>query len=74
LAGVYDRLAGQLRLYRNGTLVTTVPCSYSWSAGGKLTIGKALGGDYWLGEVDDVRVWNRVLSHWQIRTLSWTRG
>lgn len=74
LTAVYDHRAGQLRLYRNGLLVSGVPCTYVWNSTGKFTIGKALHGDFWPGDVDDVRVWNRVLSPAEISTVKQARA
>jgi hypothetical protein len=68
LTGVYDQAAGQLRLYVNGepagTAARTVP---SWNAAGPVRIGRtmwdgAAAADYWAGGVDEVNLYDRVLS------------
>jgi hypothetical protein len=71
LVGVYDAGAPggtkQLRLYVNGVLQSTAPTVASaWDATGPLEVGrvKANSGfqDYFAGDVDDVNVWDRVVS------------
>ncbi|MGI5289816.1 LamG-like jellyroll fold domain-containing protein [Nonomuraea polychroma] len=76
LAGVYDPLAGQLRIYVNGRLSTTTVTDHvsKWSAGGPLHLGRTktagvLTG-YWPGTVDDVRTYDGVLSAEQIAQLA----
>ena len=65
LVGVYDRTAGQLRLYVDGVKVATVAKPATWNAGGALQIGRGKWhgwiGDWWRGDVDDVRVHQGVL-------------
>lgn len=66
LAGVYDAPAKQMRLYVNGALDGSVTYDKAWKANGNLQIGRAIwaGGltDYWPGDIDDVKVWDRILS------------
>jgi alpha-L-arabinofuranosidase len=61
LAGVYDRVAGTLTLYVNGTAQQTVPFTTPWTATGHLVIGRGeFGGapvDFFDGAVDDVRTY-----------------
>jgi alpha-L-arabinofuranosidase len=61
LVGVYNRVAGTLALYVNGTLQQTVPFTTPWQATGHLVIGRGryAGGpvDFWNGAVDDVRTY-----------------
>ncbi|WP_344876125.1 LamG-like jellyroll fold domain-containing protein [Nonomuraea antimicrobica] len=76
VAGVYDPLAGELRIYVNGRLATTTVTSHlsAWNATGPLQMGrtKAAGvfTGYWPGTVDDVRTYDGVLSAEQIAQLA----
>ncbi|MEV5894570.1 LamG-like jellyroll fold domain-containing protein [Nonomuraea fuscirosea] len=76
VAGVYDPLAGQLRIYVNGRLSTTTITDHlsAWNATGPLQLGrtKAAGAftGYWPGTVDDVRTYDGVLSAEQIAQLA----
>lgn len=69
LAGVYDSVAHQLRLYVNGTLASTVSHT-AWDAPGKLRIGQGMwngaAADPWVGDIDEVRVYQRVLTAGEI--------
>ncbi|MGN9845517.1 LamG-like jellyroll fold domain-containing protein [Nonomuraea sp. H19] len=76
LAGVYDPLAGQIRIYVNGRLSTTTVTNHvsKWSATGPLHLGRTktagvLTG-HWPGTVDDVRTYDGVLSAEQIAQLA----
>jgi hypothetical protein len=66
LLGEYDAANQQVRLYVNGVLEGTAPYSTAWDATGPLTVGSSLWDgsrtDYWAGDVDDVRVWDRTLA------------
>ncbi|MFC4589994.1 LamG-like jellyroll fold domain-containing protein [Sphaerisporangium corydalis] len=68
LTGVYDAPARQLRLYVNGTRQSTSGAftAMPWNAGGPLQIGRVTwNGDlteYFAGDLDEVRVWDRILS------------
>jgi alpha-L-arabinofuranosidase len=59
LVGAYDRVAGTITLYVNGTRQQTVAHTTPWRANGHLVVGRAKfnGGpvDFWDGAVDDVR-------------------
>jgi hypothetical protein len=56
LTGVYDVAARQARLYVNGELAGSVAVSGTFAAGGPFVIGAGFAGD-----VDDVRVWDRLV-------------
>ncbi|MGW4638625.1 LamG-like jellyroll fold domain-containing protein [Sphaerisporangium sp. NPDC004334] len=68
LVGVYDAPARQLRLYVNG-IRQSAPGAYTatpWDAGGPLQIGRVKWNgnltEYFPGDLDEVRVWDRILS------------
>ncbi|MEV0618046.1 LamG-like jellyroll fold domain-containing protein [Nonomuraea sp. NPDC050404] len=65
LAGVYDSAAGQISLYVNGRLESTVAVARPWNATGPLTIGRGKTGgaasEPWPGDVDEVRVYGRAM-------------
>jgi len=65
LVGVYDSVAGQLRLYVNGDLVDETGGVTMWKSAGSTTIGSA-----WKGSLSEVQVWNRVLSGSEVADLS----
>ncbi|GAA1263053.1 hypothetical protein Psi02_58670 [Planotetraspora silvatica] len=66
LLGVYDATAGQITLYVNGQAGPPVAASSAWQATGGLQLGRTLhqGGyrDYWKGALDDVRLFDRVVT------------
>jgi len=74
LVGVYDKTAGQLRLYVDGVNVATVAKPAAWNAGGALQVGRAKWhgwlGDWWRGDIDDVRVHQGVLPDVTIADLA----
>ncbi|MFB9468322.1 LamG-like jellyroll fold domain-containing protein [Nonomuraea salmonea] len=76
VAGVYDALAGQLRVYVNGRLASTTVTSHlsTWNATGPVQLGRTkLAGaftGYWPGAVDDVRAYDGALSAEQIAALA----
>ncbi|MEV0379068.1 LamG-like jellyroll fold domain-containing protein [Nonomuraea sp. NPDC050643] len=76
VAGVYDPLAGELRVYVNGRLSTSTVTSHlsAWSATGPLQLGrtKTAGAftGFWPGTVDDVRAYDGVLNAEQIAQLA----
>ncbi|MEU6715003.1 LamG-like jellyroll fold domain-containing protein [Nonomuraea sp. NPDC046802] len=74
LAGVYDPLAGELRVYVNGRLSTTTPHVSKWNATGPLHLGRTMAGGaltgHWPGAVDDVRTYDGVLNAEQIAHLA----
>ncbi|KDN22343.1 LamG-like jellyroll fold domain-containing protein [Amycolatopsis rifamycinica] len=61
VAGVYNRAAGTLSLYVNGTLQQSVPFTSPWTAGGHLEIGRGkwagASADWFDGGIDDVRAY-----------------
>ena len=65
LTGVYDAAAGELSLYVNGRLESTVPFTQPWDATGPLAIGRAKAAgspvDFWPGDIDEVRVYGRAM-------------
>ncbi|MFF4624403.1 LamG-like jellyroll fold domain-containing protein [Nonomuraea jabiensis] len=65
LAGVYDSAAGQISLYVNGRLESTVAATSPWNAAGPLTIGRGkvngAAADHWAGDLDEVRVYGRAM-------------
>ncbi|MFG1702908.1 LamG-like jellyroll fold domain-containing protein [Nonomuraea sp. M3C6] len=65
LTGVYDSAAGQLSLYVNGRLESSVACTQPWNATGSLTIGRGkvngAAAEAWPGDVDEVRVYGRAM-------------
>jgi hypothetical protein len=64
LSGVYDASAKQIRLYVNGVLEATTDFT-AWNATGALNVGRSFGsggyGNYWEGDLDEVKVYDRVL-------------
>jgi hypothetical protein len=73
LVGTYDRAAGQISLYVNGTPMmggTVVEVGYAdgWSATGPLAIGRAASTDpqRWVGDIDHVYAAQRV---WESRNI-----
>ncbi|MER7498946.1 LamG-like jellyroll fold domain-containing protein [Nonomuraea pusilla] len=76
VAGVYDALAGRLSIYVNGRLSATTVTDHvsTWNATGPVQLGrtKAAGvlTGHWPGTLDDVRVYDGVLSAEQIAQLA----
>jgi hypothetical protein len=75
LAGVYDRSANRISLYVNGVLQQTATLTGPlWDATGPLTIGRSryndTVGNWWSGELSDVRVWDRAVYAADIASLS----
>ncbi|MEH0577820.1 LamG domain-containing protein [Streptomyces sp. B21-108] len=74
LMGVYDTQEQTIQLFVNG-IPQGVPVSYttSWQATGGLQIARGQHGgsfsDYFTGQVDEVTVWNRILSEEEIADL-----
>lgn len=66
LAGVFDAAAKEMRLYVNGTKVSTVKHTAGWVAGGGLQAGRGLkagkASDFVGGNVDEVHVWKEAVS------------
>jgi hypothetical protein len=57
LAGTYDSVARQLRLYVNGVLEATAGGAVLWDATGEFHIGRSLG-----GAVAEVHAWPRMIT------------
>jgi hypothetical protein len=65
LAGVYDAGTHQLSLYVNGRLAASTGNAYPYDSRSTVDIGRELCDGKWLnwwpGQVDDVRLWQRVV-------------
>ncbi|MDF5755102.1 LamG-like jellyroll fold domain-containing protein, partial [Spongiactinospora sp. TRM90649] len=66
LVGVYDSVTRQIQIYVNGKAGTPAAFTSPWHAGGATVVGRAKwkGGDTdrFLGKIDDVRVYDRIIS------------
>jgi Concanavalin A-like lectin/glucanases superfamily len=66
LVGQYDPSTGSVRLYVNGQKAGEGAFTTPWSATGAVQIGRShwRGSyvDYWNGDLDEVKVWDRVVS------------
>ncbi len=73
LVGVYDAVAKTLNLYVNGTLAQTVPYTTPWNATGGLQLGAGsyggVPGAFFSGDLDDVRVFSRVVTGQEAQDL-----
>ncbi|WP_342028288.1 LamG domain-containing protein [Actinopolyspora xinjiangensis] len=71
LVGVHDGAANEIRLYLNGSLVSTRAYTGDVVTEGELAIGRArndgAAAEYWEGAVDEVRAYDRVLTGGEIR-------
>lgn len=66
---VFDDSANTMKYYRDGVLIATQPVTTSPDADGDQTlfIGvRGVGGDYYKGWLDDIRIYNRALSSAQV--------
>jgi hypothetical protein len=74
LVGVYDKSAGQMRLYVNGELQATGSGVTPLETHGPLQIGRSLYNglfvNNWPGSIDDVRLFNQALSDVQAQQLA----
>ncbi|WP_232283996.1 LamG-like jellyroll fold domain-containing protein [Saccharomonospora glauca] len=74
VAGVYDAAAQQLRLYVDGRPAGVRAHSGAWTASGPLAIGRALWSDnhvdHFSGSIDEVRVYDRVLTNSEVALLA----
>ncbi|WP_157740162.1 LamG domain-containing protein [Micromonospora auratinigra] len=65
VAGVYDAGAKEIRIYVNGVLSGKQPLNSLWKSTGIMEIGRVhyngTVGNYLEGEIDDVRLWDRVV-------------
>lgn len=73
VAAVYDAGTGQLRLYVNGQLQSSLSGVSSWAANKTLHIGHALEGLRFVGGIDDVRLFQKPLSAAEISAISGER-
>jgi hypothetical protein len=73
LTGVYDDAADKMYLYVNGNLEGTATHTTDWHATGSLVLGSARNGGAvthrWMGRVDDVYAYERVLQHGEVQAL-----
>jgi hypothetical protein len=74
LVGTFDRATGQARLYVNGqlqsTFVTTPGVTATgWPSTASLTVGRAGGTGFFGGVVDQIHVWQGVLTAREIQNL-----
>lgn len=74
LIGVYDAPAKQVRLYVNGVLSQSTPYDgTNWDAKGPFQIGtgsyNATPGSFFSGDIDDVRVFDRVVTSQEAQDL-----
>ncbi len=73
LVGVYDSVGQIVQLYVNGVSQGTAKHTSTWDATGALEIGRALFGsgaaDAWYGTIDDVRLYQRVLTQADVSAL-----
>ncbi|GAB3648872.1 LamG domain-containing protein [Glycomyces tarimensis] len=73
VTGVYDYGNGQMRIYVNGQLQNTAPISGVFDANGSFVLGRDLyggnEGTRFAGDVDDVKVWDRIVSTGEIGRL-----
>lgn len=77
VAFVQDVTGGNRFAYLDGALVNTVnSASFAGVQNGNLNIGVAPGGasQGWLGAIDDIRIYNRVLPLGEIQTIHACRG
>lgn len=74
LLGVFDDAAKQVKLYVDGVEGTVASHPNPWSATGATQLGRAryqaAGVDHWLGSLDDVQLYNRVLAAGEIDDLA----
>jgi hypothetical protein len=72
--GVGDPTGGRLRLYVNGNRVSEATYTASWNGTGVVSIGRRIvggaGSDQFAGDVDEVRMWPRVLTDLEVRGMA----
>ncbi|HSK02066.1 MAG TPA: LamG-like jellyroll fold domain-containing protein, partial [Kofleriaceae bacterium] len=65
---VYDQPTRAQRIYRDGVQVAERTASGDFTGTGELQLGRAMfGGDLFLGELADVRIWNRARTEAELR-------
>lgn len=74
LTGVYDAATRELTIYVNGVRGSTERLSHpAWDATGPLVIGRSKGhkdpGEYFNGQIDEVRTYNRALAPEEIQAI-----
>ncbi|MFI6920942.1 LamG-like jellyroll fold domain-containing protein [Nonomuraea spiralis] len=73
LVAVHDAVSRKLRLLVNGVDSGSADMAEPWRSTGGLQLGRArwngVMGDYWPGAIDDVRLFDRVVSAEEARTL-----
>lgn len=75
LLGVYDAQTQEIRLYVNGVTDESLKASFTtpWKATGPVDIGRRLYqgafGEYMDGNIDEVALWNRILSSEEVADL-----
>ncbi len=72
LVGVYDSIAGTIRLYVNGVEAATMPYTKPWNATGRVQIGAGWQGSvtpYFEGDIDDVRIFDRIVGAEEVNDL-----
>ncbi|MFI9550104.1 LamG-like jellyroll fold domain-containing protein [Nonomuraea endophytica] len=74
LMGVYDAVAKKVRIYVNGEPGSEMDYTTAWRAGGPFTIGRvqwaATPLDFFPGKIDDVRVYDRIVTVEEAAALS----
>ncbi|WP_310363088.1 ricin-type beta-trefoil lectin domain protein [Catenuloplanes atrovinosus] len=74
LVGVYDAEAGEIRLYVDGELKGATDVAPLWLAGGNSVVGRGWydgkATDWFPGAIDDVRLYQGVLTQQEITALS----
>ena len=77
MVSVLDRNTGQLELYVDGIFIssTSFPNQTNFDANGFLRFGVHMWSNtfqssaYWIGEIDDIGIWNRALTDCEIQNL-----
>ena len=73
LVGVYDAIGSKIKLYVNGALQGETHANIHWVAQGGTIAGRGKwnyrGVDYFKGQINHVRIYNRVLNNSEIQTL-----
>jgi Concanavalin A-like lectin/glucanases superfamily len=74
LVAVHDNAANTVSLYVNGVLQSTVAFNSPWKANGATTVGRAkwngASTDFFSGAIDEVRLYDRVLTAAEITSLA----
>jgi len=74
VAGVHDAERREIRLYVDGVLQGSKPYKTAWKTEGSTYVGATQVmdqiADYWRGSIDDVRLYDRVLTESELRILA----